>query len=359
MEFSRTLDGSPRHIHEYAEDAMLYVRTYGRPDLFITFTCNPEWTEIREKLLIGQAPSDRHDLITRVSKQKVTKLIDVITKSHIYGETRCWLHSVEWQKRGLRHAHILLWLKDKIHPTQIDDIISVEIPNPEQDPGLFGITKNKTHGPCGPLNLSSSCMKDGKCTKKYPREFIHETQTRNDGYPLYGRRKPGEGGFVATVKLRMNNQLREFEVDNRWVVPYSPLLSKMFEAHTNVEYCNSVKSIEYICRYVNKGSDMAVFRLENGNGVLNEIIQYLMGSPSNPQSLWERYKESLSEDVLREHRRANPELNFCTEIYNQALILVEDKCVPISAKTLLELGLRAPLRIGADLVQNEILREMN
>ncbi|KIH43787.1 hypothetical protein ANCDUO_26201, partial [Ancylostoma duodenale] len=193
-----TFTGSPRHMHEYAQDAMLYVRTCGHPDLFITFTCNPEWAEIREELLEGQTPSDRHDLIARVFKQKLTKFMDVITKSHIYGETRCWLYSVEWQKRGLPHAHILIWLKDKIHPTQIDSIISAEIPNPDQVPGLFEkITKNMIHGPCGPLNPNSPCMKDRKCTKKYPREFIQETQNGNDGYPLYRRRRPEEGGFTA------------------------------------------------------------------------------------------------------------------------------------------------------------------
>ncbi|GFX77386.1 helitron_like_N domain-containing protein [Trichonephila clavipes] len=29
--------GSPRHMHEYAQDAIAYVRLYGCPDLFITF----------------------------------------------------------------------------------------------------------------------------------------------------------------------------------------------------------------------------------------------------------------------------------------------------------------------------------
>ncbi|KIH43754.1 hypothetical protein ANCDUO_26234 [Ancylostoma duodenale] len=179
-----TFTGSPRHMHEYAQDAMLYVRSCGRPDLLITFTCNPEWTEI----------------------------------------------------------------KDELPPVN-------EIPNPEQDPGLFEIvTKNMIHGPCGPLNPTSPCMKDRKCSKRYPREFIQETQAGNDGYPLYRRRKPGEGGFAAVVKMRVNNQQTEIEVVNRWVVPYNPLLSKMFEAHINVEYCNSVKSIKYICKYVTKGN---------------------------------------------------------------------------------------------------------
>ncbi|XP_029172029.1 uncharacterized protein LOC114941269 [Nylanderia fulva] len=46
--------GSPRNMQEYIQDAMTYVRHYGRPDLFITFTCNPNWKEIQTLLLPGQ-----------------------------------------------------------------------------------------------------------------------------------------------------------------------------------------------------------------------------------------------------------------------------------------------------------------
>jgi hypothetical protein len=61
-----TFTGSPRHMHEYAQDAMTYVRNYGRPDLFITFTCNSGWPDIKEELLPGQSTTDRHDLTARV-----------------------------------------------------------------------------------------------------------------------------------------------------------------------------------------------------------------------------------------------------------------------------------------------------
>ena len=57
----------------------------------------------------------------------------------------------------------------------------------------------------------------------------------------------------------------DIEVDIHWVVPYSPLLSKTYKAYTNVEYCNSVKSIKYICKYVNKGINMAVFGVQPEN----------------------------------------------------------------------------------------------
>jgi hypothetical protein len=129
-------------------------------------------------------------------------------------------------------------------------------------------------------------MKDGKCTKKYPRELRQETLTGHDGYPLYRRRKPGDGGYAANLQLRINNQKRAIEIDNKWVVPYTPVLAKMFKAHINVEYCNSVRAIKYICKYVYKGSDMAVFGLRNENNY-DEITQYQMGRyVSSNEAVW-------------------------------------------------------------------------
>lgn len=87
--------GSPRHMHEYAQDAMTYVRSFGRPDLFITFTCNPQWIEITELLVGGQTSADRHDLTARVFKHKFKTLIDFMCKHNVFGAVRCWMYSVE------------------------------------------------------------------------------------------------------------------------------------------------------------------------------------------------------------------------------------------------------------------------
>lgn len=39
-----------------------------------------------------------------------------IIKVRVFGEVRCHMYSVEWQKRGLPHADILIWLVNKITP---------------------------------------------------------------------------------------------------------------------------------------------------------------------------------------------------------------------------------------------------
>ncbi|XP_067939122.1 uncharacterized protein [Watersipora subatra] len=140
---------------------MTYVRQHGRPDLFITLTCNPKWTDIKEALLDGQAAHDRHDIVARVFGLKVKLLLNLITKGKNFGDAQCFLYSIEWQKRGLPHCHLLLWLVEKIRPFQVDPIISAEIPDNKENPTLYSIvTKQMIHGPCGNLNRFSLCMKD-------------------------------------------------------------------------------------------------------------------------------------------------------------------------------------------------------
>ena len=140
------------------------------------------------------------------------------------------------------------------------------------------------HGPCGALNENSPCMAKGRCTKQYPRLLVSNTITGNDGYPQYRRRSTEDGGKTAIIKKRNGTTI---EVDNQWVVPYSPLLSKTFNAHINVEYCNSVKAIKYICKYVNKGSDMAVFGLQPEIKDIDEIVQYQAGRYiSSNEAVW-------------------------------------------------------------------------
>ena len=113
------------------------------------------------------------------------------------------MYSVEWQKRGLPHAHILIWLYYKITSNEIDDVISAEIPDENVDKGLYDIVvKNMIHGPCGALNENSPCMAKGRCTKQYPRLLVPNTITGNDGYPQYRRRSTEDGGKTAIIKKR-------------------------------------------------------------------------------------------------------------------------------------------------------------
>ena len=138
------------------------------------------------------------------------------------------IYVIEWQKRGPPHAHILGICDEESKPRtpeDYDSIISAEIPDKEQFPELYKtVTTLMMHGPCGFSNPKSPCMVDGKCTKQFPKEFVEKTFASADGYPHYKRRNDGK--FVDKNGVHL---------DNRYVVPYNPYLSRKYNAHINVE----------------------------------------------------------------------------------------------------------------------------
>jgi hypothetical protein len=85
-----------------------------------------------------------------------------------------WVHVyvVEFQKRGLLHAHFwLLMRKYKITcPEQYDLLISAELPNKKKYQVLYKmVTKHMMHGPCGVLNHNCPCTKGrDSCKNCYP-----------------------------------------------------------------------------------------------------------------------------------------------------------------------------------------------
>ena len=50
---------------------MALVTRNGKPDFFVTMTCNPYCDEIVEQLLLGQTPQDRPDIVARVYRAKL------------------------------------------------------------------------------------------------------------------------------------------------------------------------------------------------------------------------------------------------------------------------------------------------
>jgi hypothetical protein len=234
-----TFIGSPRNMIQRYQDAMAIVRTFGKPEYFITVTCNPNWKEITEQLARGEIASQRPELIARVFHSKLKELIRDLQRGHAFGVPCALIYTIEFQKRGLPHAHILLGVAhgDKIRDvSQLDSVISAELPL--NDPALLEkVTSHMIHGPCGPAYRLFPCTKkDGKAVKCFPMAFSETTRESNNSSPIY-RRRPNGATAVTGGK---------YTVDNRNVVPYSPYLLRKFDCHINVEHCGSVESVKYL-----------------------------------------------------------------------------------------------------------------
>ena len=102
------------------------------------------------------------------------------------------------------------------------------------------------HTPCGPANPDAPCMKNGKCSKGFPKPFREETTINEDSYANLRRSNTGK-----TYKIKDHN------IDNRWIVPYPRFWLWKFCCHINMECLLSVKAIKYIYKYVYKGHDHA------------------------------------------------------------------------------------------------------
>ena len=44
------------------------------------------------------------------------------------------------------------------------------------------------HGQCGIAKKGAPCMRDGSCSKQFPKKFSDTTSSNKDGYSLYRRR---------------------------------------------------------------------------------------------------------------------------------------------------------------------------
>nr|GEY88443.1 helicase [Tanacetum cinerariifolium] len=102
------------------------------------------------------------------------------------------IYVIEFQKHGLPHVHILLWLEEHCKcstPTKIDDIISAEIPCQAEDPeGYKVVTEYMLHEPCGKDAKSAPCNIEENCSKHFPKAFYANTIIDAYGYPIYRRR---------------------------------------------------------------------------------------------------------------------------------------------------------------------------
>jgi hypothetical protein len=229
--------GSRRWSHEQIADSLTIAAHLGNPTFFITMTCNPEWPEITSQLRAGQNFTHIPLVVCRVFKQKLHFFLQTLkTMFPNAGPIRYCIHCIEFQKRGLPHAHILIkYSRDCIMAMDIDSVVSAEMPHNIQDAAL--VQQFMTHNHPSPTATHSSyCQKvqqDGTrlCRFGYPFALQENTTTTEDGRVKYRRRKAGDEMIVAHCL---------------------PIL-RQFQCHINFEVASTSHLFQYIFKYIHKG----------------------------------------------------------------------------------------------------------
>jgi hypothetical protein len=229
---------------------------------------NPQWPEIQHSLRPGQQAMDRYDVVCRVFNLKVQSLMADL-RAGVLGKPVAHMHVVEWQKRGLPHVHLLLWLApgDKMRcPADYDEVVSAVIPDPVKEPELHALVlQHMIHVPCrGKANWDKppACLnKDGKCKARFPKAKQLHTVDDGDSYPRYRRPKEHNYVYPGTGEL----------VNDGDVVPYNAALLLRYRCHVNVEVCSTLHAVKYLHKYIHKGGDRAMTALENPRTVLETL----------------------------------------------------------------------------------------
>ncbi|KAI7949992.1 hypothetical protein MJO28_008813 [Puccinia striiformis f. sp. tritici] len=287
--------GGPRAMGQLYHDAMAICRKYGPPSLFITMTANPDWFDIQDLLEHGSKAFDNPTIVARVFELKIVELMKQLDKMDRLGKVVAFISTIEFQKRGLPHLHLMITLHEINHPTTpetIDLLVLAEMPDKAKSPELHAlVTKFMLHGPC----KGRACW-NGKCCKYgYPKPFTDRTVVIDGAYPAYLRRDTG---------ITITKHASQF--DNRNVVPYNKYLTLTFECHINVEVPVNTTAIKYLYKYITKGHDRSYLKVE-GCDKTKAFIDARYISP--PEAAWRLFKFPMSDRFPAVQRLAIHEEN--------------------------------------------------
>ena len=130
------------------QDSIALIQHFSWPDLFITFTANPSWPKIKEVLkdFSKQEVINHPDIVACVFHLRQKEMVQKL-KQGLFACFQGCVWTIEYQKQGLSHMHLLLFLYSEdsfLNTDKIDQIISAELPDPnlDQDGSLTNIIKS-------------------------------------------------------------------------------------------------------------------------------------------------------------------------------------------------------------------------
>lgn len=240
--------GSFAYRREKVEMGMAQVHHAGPPTLFITVTANPFWREIQENLLPGQQWYHDTFLVNLVFEFKLRQFIKDLKSGVFFGGRKAVYvqYVIEFQKRGLPHAHILVRLEGEQPESavQADQLTSATYVT--ACPSLCGICYRCRLSKLVKDHMIHRCYPDRcntgrnptKCKYGFPFSPAPDTRVAEDGFWL----------------------LRRMTAD-ALVVPYNAQMLLKYECHINVLIAAGHRCILYLRKYLSKGPDLADARL--------------------------------------------------------------------------------------------------
>ena len=309
-----SVPGSPAHQKREIRNGLSIFARKGNPHMFITFTGNAKWPDFIAAVkaqVPGIADDDINailfpDLMARVFRKRLAECEKDLRSGKIFGDKMCYIQRViEFQKRGMPHAHICLRLgpaKDrrgrqtKITAQLADSWVSTrlfyheecplwaEYPN-DSDESIQSCF-NRKECACAAHVLGRMVKSKMLHTKCDPSRCQREDGSCKRGYPKAAGTDESSRTWCDARGYWHHKRL--YACDAR-VVPYNRALLLRYNAHINVEISGTVKVICYLKKYMTKLPDCS-----------RSSIDAVYATPSIEFTEWQKLRHtSVSEACLR------------------------------------------------------------
>ncbi|XP_044005460.1 uncharacterized protein LOC122850368 [Aphidius gifuensis] len=345
---------------------MAIVQKFGKPDLFVTMTCNPNWREIQENLLPGQTASDRPDIVSRVFNIKKDELITTIVKNKLF-EIVSSIKSVKYLYKYIYKGHDAAAVEvidgtnnkeGELNHDEIRNYIETRYVSPvEACDRIFGRSlQKKSHSimrlPVHLPNQQSVIFSD-EGTEDSIRTALEKTTMLIEYFAL-NRRDPVARQYTyaeipshfvfkkssssSNKSLSWETRQKQFSVVGRMysISPHQVelfhlrLLLLSFKGATSFENLRTVDGMIFDTYHgaclarglIEDDSEWARALTEGEIWMMPRQLRNLFSSilmhcqPSSPGELWEQFKDALSQDFQRDHSLSNSHSRAYHEINN-------------------------------------------
>ena len=235
--------GSPAQKAKQVTEGLALCAAFGAPTLFITFTANVEWPQIHF-LSEGASWCSRPDVVNRVFREKLTSFIKDLWNGSLFPTKATYVqYVIEFQLRGIPHAHILVRLDGNELTTALD---------------VDSIVSARLETPC-PLYLDGCACDTCSCYKTVRKFMLHTCVPARCFTPPRGdaEKKICKYGFPKRPEVHtfMDDKcfwhLRRTVGDAQVVAHHRKSLIK-YNAHINVEVAAGTRSVWYLRKYMSK-----------------------------------------------------------------------------------------------------------
>lgn len=265
---------------------------------------------------------DRPDLCVQAFQAYFQAFIKDLTTTNVLGVNKAYVYSIEYQKRGGIHAHLIIWNENKLIDEKIsfiDNIIHSHLPDSNKYPKTFKkVMKHMIHDPCDVRQSDKKkcvCYKEQTCSKKFPKSIVQETYINMENDIVMKR------SLIEFVKFK------KFGINNSDVVSYNAHLLQKYNAHINVEPCKTSFAAKYLFKYIYKGYDYAKVKVDENNEIEHyDVCRYISGMEAMFRIYGQKtagfshkivkLKYHLENDIFHEHIKKNGYKSMFIEYFN-------------------------------------------